>query len=100
MPATPTPAPSPSPGESPGELPSDVEGLIVEAQRIQQSILPQRVPQYAGYDIWGKTVPAEIVSGDFYDFADTTKRVSRDTLLARMRESTLTGLTKRTLSKP
>ncbi|HEX9162547.1 MAG TPA: PP2C family protein-serine/threonine phosphatase, partial [Thermoanaerobaculia bacterium] len=44
------------------------ESLIVEAQRIQQSILPQRVPQYAGYDIWGKAVPAEIVSGDFYDF--------------------------------
>jgi sigma-B regulation protein RsbU (phosphoserine phosphatase) len=44
------------------------ESLIVEAGRIQQSILPQRIPQYAGYDIWGKTVPAEIVSGDFYDF--------------------------------
>src|SRR5688572_3269023 len=42
------------------------ESLIGEAQRIQQSILPQRVPQYAGYDIWGRTVPAEIVSGDFY----------------------------------
>ncbi len=44
------------------------ESLIEEAQRIQQSILPHRVPQYAGFDIWGKTVPAEIVSGDFYDF--------------------------------
>jgi sigma-B regulation protein RsbU (phosphoserine phosphatase) len=44
------------------------ESLIVEAQRIQQSILPQRIPQYSGFDIWGKTVPAEIVSGDFYDF--------------------------------
>jgi sigma-B regulation protein RsbU (phosphoserine phosphatase) len=44
------------------------ESLIVEAQRIQQSILPQRVPQYKGFDIWGKTVPAEIVSGDFYDY--------------------------------
>ena len=44
------------------------ESLIAEAQRIQQSILPQRVPQYAGYDIWGKTVAAERVSGDFYDF--------------------------------
>jgi sigma-B regulation protein RsbU (phosphoserine phosphatase) len=44
------------------------ESLIVEAQRIQASILPQRVPQYAGFDIWGRTVPAEIVSGDFYDF--------------------------------
>jgi sigma-B regulation protein RsbU (phosphoserine phosphatase) len=44
------------------------ESLIVEAQRIQQSILPSRVPQYDGFDIWGRTVPAEIVSGDFYDF--------------------------------
>ena len=44
------------------------ESLIVEAQRIQQSILPQRIPQYAGFDIWGRTVAAEVVSGDFYDF--------------------------------
>jgi sigma-B regulation protein RsbU (phosphoserine phosphatase) len=44
------------------------ESLIVEAQRIQQSILPSRIPQYEGYDIWGRTVPAEIVSGDFYDY--------------------------------
>jgi len=44
------------------------QSLIVEAQRIQQSILPQRVPQYAGFDIWGKTMPAAVVSGDFYDF--------------------------------
>jgi len=51
------------------------ESLIVEAQRIQQSILPQRVPQYAGFDIWGKTVPAEIVSGDFYDFIPITDSV-------------------------
>ena len=44
------------------------ESLIVEAQRIQQSILPSRIPQYAGYDIWGRTVAAEVVSGDFYDY--------------------------------
>ena len=44
------------------------QSLIAEAQRIQASILPQRVPQYDGFDIWGRTVPAEIVSGDFYDF--------------------------------
>jgi phosphoserine phosphatase RsbU/P len=44
------------------------ESLIVEAQRIQQSILPQRIPQYAGFDMWGRAEPAEIVSGDFYDF--------------------------------
>jgi len=51
------------------------ESLIVEAQRIQQSILPQRVPQYAGFDIWGKTVPAEIVSGDFYDFIPISENI-------------------------
>jgi sigma-B regulation protein RsbU (phosphoserine phosphatase) len=51
------------------------ESIIVEAQRIQQSILPQRVPQYAGFDIWGKTVPAEIVSGDFYDFIPVSENI-------------------------
>ena len=51
------------------------ESLIVEAQRIQQSILPQRIPQYAGFDIWGKTVPAEIVSGDFYDFIPVSDNI-------------------------
>ncbi|HUJ13091.1 MAG TPA: PP2C family protein-serine/threonine phosphatase [Thermoanaerobaculia bacterium] len=44
------------------------ESLIGEAQRIQASILPQRIPQYKGFQIWGRTVPAAIVSGDFYDF--------------------------------
>ena len=51
------------------------ESLIVEAQRIQQSILPQRIPQYTGFDIWGKTVPAEIVSGDFYDFIPVSDNI-------------------------
>jgi phosphoserine phosphatase RsbU/P len=51
------------------------QSLIVEAQRIQQSILPQRIPQYSGYDIWGKTVPAEIVSGDFYDFIPVSDNI-------------------------
>ena len=51
------------------------ESLIVEAQRIQQSILPQRIPKYAGFDIWGRTVPAEIVSGDFYDFIPLSENI-------------------------
>ena len=54
---------------------SRYESLIGEAQRIQQSILPQRVPKYAGYDIWGRTVAAEIVSGDFYDFIPVTENI-------------------------
>jgi phosphoserine phosphatase RsbU/P len=51
------------------------ESLIVEAQRIQASILPQRVPVYPGFDIWGKTVPAEIVSGDFYDYIHINENI-------------------------
>jgi sigma-B regulation protein RsbU (phosphoserine phosphatase) len=51
------------------------QSLIIEAQRIQQSILPSRIPQYAGYDIWGRTVPAEIVSGDFYDFIPVSDNI-------------------------
>ena len=51
------------------------ESLIVEAQRIQKSILPQRIPQYEGFDIWGKTVAAEIVSGDFYDFIPVSDNI-------------------------
>ncbi len=44
------------------------ESILAEAQRIQHSILPQRPPSYPGYDIFGKTIPAETVNGDFYDF--------------------------------
>jgi phosphoserine phosphatase RsbU/P len=44
------------------------ETILDEASRIQLSILPQRVPQYRGYDIFGKTIPADVVNGDFYDF--------------------------------
>jgi phosphoserine phosphatase RsbU/P len=51
------------------------ESLIVEAQRIQQSILPQRIPQYAGYDIWGRTVAADEVSGDFYDYIPVSDNI-------------------------
>ncbi len=49
--------------------------LIVEAQRIQQSILPQRMPQFPGFDIWGRTDPAEVVSGDFYDFIPVSESI-------------------------
>jgi len=51
------------------------ESLLVEAERIQQSILPSRIPQYAGYDIWGRTVAAEGVSGDFYDYIPVSDNI-------------------------
>lgn len=44
------------------------ESLIEQAQEIQQSILPQVAPRFDGFDVFGRTIPAAIVSGDFYDF--------------------------------
>src|SRR4029079_6758619 len=49
--------------------------IVAEAQRIQQSILPQRVPAYVGFDIYGKNIPAETVSGDFYDFVPISESI-------------------------
>jgi serine phosphatase RsbU (regulator of sigma subunit) len=45
-----------------------LEGLIDEARRIQQSILPKSVPAVGDYDIAGISRPADAVGGDFYDF--------------------------------
>lgn len=51
------------------------ESILDEAVRIQQSILPQRIPQYRGYEVFGKTVAAEIVNGDFYDFIPVSETI-------------------------
>ncbi len=51
------------------------ETILDEASRIQLSILPQRIPQYRGYDIFGKTVPAEVVNGDFYDYIPISDKI-------------------------
>ncbi len=48
------------------------KGLIEQelkiASRIQESILPQRLPLSAGIEVGVKCVPAKQVGGDFYDF--------------------------------
>jgi sigma-B regulation protein RsbU (phosphoserine phosphatase) len=48
-----------------------LEGLIHEAHRIQQSILPHSVPAIGDYDVAAISRPAELVGGDFYDFIAT-----------------------------
>jgi sigma-B regulation protein RsbU (phosphoserine phosphatase) len=45
-----------------------LEGLIHEARRIQQSILPRSVPAVGDYEVAALARPAELVGGDFYDF--------------------------------
>lgn len=41
---------------------------IKQAEIIQKSLLPERPPAVTGYDIAGKSVPAEIVGGDMFDY--------------------------------
>ena len=38
------------------------------ASRIQTDLLPQHVPEIEGYDIAGKSIPAQMVGGDYFDF--------------------------------
>ncbi len=45
-----------------------LEGLLQDARRIQQSILPRAIPQVGDFELSGLSVPAEAVGGDFYDF--------------------------------
>ncbi|HEY6547671.1 MAG TPA: PP2C family protein-serine/threonine phosphatase, partial [Vicinamibacteria bacterium] len=47
-----------------------VRGSVREAAEIQQSLLVEEPPAFPGYDIACRSVPAEEVGGDFYDFHD------------------------------
>lgn len=41
---------------------------IDEAKQIQRSILPEHEYSYHGYELFGVTIPADIIGGDFYDY--------------------------------
>lgn len=45
-----------------------MEQELAAAQRIQRDLLPNRVPQAAGFDIAGACYPAARCSGDYFDF--------------------------------
>lgn len=62
--------------------------IIEEAKHIQQSILPSRSPKFVGFDICGRTVPAEQVSGDYYDYIP----VSHDSIGIAIADATGHGL--------
>lgn len=51
---------------------------IDKAKQIQRSILPEHVYRFHFYDIFGITIPAQTVGGDFYDYlkvGDTEDRL-------------------------
>jgi hypothetical protein len=45
-----------------------VTNEMQQAVQIQQSLLPAAPPEFLGYDIAGKSIPAEFVGGDLYDY--------------------------------
>ena len=45
-----------------------VRGSFREAAEIQQSLLVEEPPSFPGFDLAARSVPAEEVGGDFYDF--------------------------------
>jgi hypothetical protein len=44
-----------------------LETLLEEARQIQASLLPKKMPRFGDFEICGRSVPSEIVGGDFYD---------------------------------
>ena len=46
--------------------------ILEEARRIQGSILPHRTPVYGDFRLAARSIPAEVVGGDFYDFITLT----------------------------
>ena len=52
-----------------------MEGIFVEARKIQASILPKRKPEYGEFDIYGRSEPMEEVGGDFYDYIPLTEKI-------------------------
>jgi sigma-B regulation protein RsbU (phosphoserine phosphatase) len=47
-----------------------VRGSFREAAEIQQSLLVEEPPVFPGYELAARSVPADEVGGDFYDFYD------------------------------
>jgi sigma-B regulation protein RsbU (phosphoserine phosphatase) len=47
-----------------------VRGSVREAAEIQQSLLVEEPPHFPGFELACRSVPAEEVGGDFYDFTD------------------------------
>jgi len=45
------------------------------AATIQMDLLPKASPVIPGYDIAGKSIPAQLVGGDYYDFIPVDERV-------------------------
>src|SRR5262245_13597378 len=52
-----------------------LEDVILEAKKIQMSLLPRELPKFGDYDVWANSIPAEEVGGDLYDFLSVSERI-------------------------
>lgn len=56
-----------------------IKSELQQTVQIQKSLLPKESPQFPGFEIYGRSIPAEVVGGDFYayfDFEEGTLGVS------------------------
>ncbi len=51
-----------------------VGGDLKQAEQIQKSLLPKLAPDIKGYQISGRSQPAELVGGDFYEYFQFDKQ--------------------------
>src|SRR5262245_18801855 len=49
--------------------------VMEEARQIQLSLLPKGPPSFLNYDVFGRSVPAEAIGGDLYDFVQYSDRI-------------------------
>jgi sigma-B regulation protein RsbU (phosphoserine phosphatase) len=47
-----------------------IGGELQQAVEIQKSLLPKTTPNFPGFQMYGKSIPAEQVGGDFYEYFD------------------------------
>ena len=56
---------------------SHLKANIDKARQLQKSILPEHEHRFSDYEIYGVTDPAEIVSGDFFDYIEAGREGER-----------------------
>src|SRR5262249_38060164 len=56
------------------QLREQMERDMALARQLQRSILPERVPELAGYEFFAHYAPLPDVRGDFYDFISLPER--------------------------
>jgi sigma-B regulation protein RsbU (phosphoserine phosphatase) len=47
-----------------------IDDELKRTVQIQKSLLPKTTPKIKGYQIFGRSIPAELVGGDFYEYFD------------------------------